>query len=117
MREISQESERPRDEPVEIHRKNDTILSNETNRIIFSSQDENFTKESQSDEGKMDVKDLFQLSLQWKFECESCRRYIVINLKVCLITNRIIGRTKNKIPYFCRIRSLIKMFYHFRSTF
>ena len=85
LREISQQSERSRDEPVEINRKNDTISSNKTNRIIFSSKDENFTKESQSDDGNMDVKDLFQLSLQWKFECESCRRYIVINLKVGLI--------------------------------
>merc|ERR1719414_1261761 len=29
----------------------------------------------------MDIKDLFQLSIEWKFECESCHRFIVINLK------------------------------------
>ena len=74
----------PKNKSVQINRKNDTIPLNEKNRIIIASQDENGTTQPQSDDGTMDVKDLFQVSIEWKFECESCHRYIVINLKVCL---------------------------------
>ena len=84
MRKICQESERPSDESGRIKRKNNTIPLNEKDRIMISTQDECVTKESLSDDGSMDIKDLFQLSIEWKFECESCHRYIVINLKVCL---------------------------------
>ena len=84
MRKICQESKEPKTESGEINRKNNAIPINEKDRIMFSSPDENATKESQSDDGTMDVKDLFQLSIEWKFECESCHRYIVIHLKVCL---------------------------------
>ena len=31
-----------------------------------------------------DIKSLFQLSLEWKFECPTCRRYIVCSIKVTL---------------------------------
>ena len=31
-----------------------------------------------------DIKSLFQLSLEWKFECPACRRYIVSSIKVNL---------------------------------
>ena len=30
------------------------------------------------------IKSLFQLSLEWKFECPTCRRYIVCSIKVTL---------------------------------
>ena len=33
----------------------------------------------------MDIKSLFHVSLEWKFECEACHRFIVIHLKVQLI--------------------------------
>ena len=32
----------------------------------------------------MDIKPLFLVSLEWKFECEACHRFIVIHLKVQL---------------------------------
>ena len=31
---------------------------------------------------KKDIKSLFYISLEWKFECTSCHRYIVTSMKV-----------------------------------
>ena len=45
----------------------------------------NGTNPIESDDLVIDVNDLFQLSIEWKFECDSCHRFIVINLKVCFI--------------------------------
>ena len=45
----------------------------------------NGTNPIESNNLVIDVNDLFQLSIEWKFECESCHRFIVINLKVCFI--------------------------------
>ena len=35
-----------------------------------------------------DIKSLFQLSLEWKFECPACRRYIVSSIKVNLYVDQ-----------------------------
>ena len=45
----------------------------------------NGTNPIEPDNLVIDLNDLFQLSIEWKFECDSCHRFIVINLKVCFI--------------------------------
>ena len=36
-----------------------------------------------------DIHSLFQLSLEWKFECPTCRRYIVCSIKVTLLVDHL----------------------------
>ena len=33
---------------------------------------------------EMDIKHSFYISIEWKFECESCHRYMVSNMKVSI---------------------------------